>query len=170
MSAIGTTSASSHNAALALLVSAISVRTGCGCAIAQLTRAQSALSQFKQEHRVTLRAVCAVQFFDGAQQVAANRNMNAPEIRARVVSREKKALTAKKAGFMRFDRKIRPSKKRRHAAQSDDELFRPYLAVPHLLIKKLHRYFRDLSNSYRACCYCLMNVDGPLFPVPLELS
>ena len=94
--------------------------------------------------------------------------MNAPEIRARVVSREKKALTAKKAGFMRFDRKIRPSKKRRHTAQSDDELFRPYLAVPHLLIKKLHRYFRDLSNSYRACCYCLMNVNAPPFEVPVE--
>ena len=71
---------------------------------------------------------------------------------------------------MRFDREIAPSKKRQHFTRSDDELFKPYLTVPHLLIKKLHRYFRDLNDLYKTRCYCLMNVDGPLFPVPLELS
>ena len=35
-------------------------------------------------------------YFDGAQQVDASRNMNAPEIRTRAVFRQKKALTHKK--------------------------------------------------------------------------
>ena len=79
-----------------------------------------------------------------------------------------KGPNKKKTEFMRFDQKIPPFENHRHAAQSDDELFRPYLTVPHLLIKKLHRYFNDLSDSYRAYCYCLMNVDGPLLEVPVE--
>ena len=93
--AIGPTSTSSHNAATALLVSAISVRTGCHCAMAWLTNAQRALSRFEEKHSAALHTVCAVPFFDGAQQVAASRNMNAPEIRAKAVCWEKKALTKK---------------------------------------------------------------------------
>ena len=128
---------------------------------------RNSLLRFEEKHRAAFRSVCAVQFLDGAQQVDACRNMNASEIRAKAIRRDTKAVT-KKDGIRRRYRVIPPFENYRHAAQSDDELFRPYLTVPHLLIKKLHRYFNDLSDSYRAYCYCLMNVDGPLLEVPVE--
>ena len=80
----------------------------------------------------------------------------------------KKALTTKKTEFKDLIGKSHHLKIIGLLLNLTMSYLKPDLTMPHLRIKKLHRYFNDLSDSHSASFYCLINVDGPLSAVPLK--